>query len=568
MSDNKNKTTDYDVIIVGAGPAGLSLSIQLAKHGVRFQIIDKKSSYIEKSNAFALQSSTLHAFNQLGLADGLIQLGAQVRKVNAYIKGEPSFDIDFRKEIPTPFPYLLSLEQAKLEKVLYGFLLNMGHQVHWNAELTSFKQTKKGVSVEIVQEGKKIHTSTSWLVGCDGTESSVREILNMPYQGNQVSEKFILADLAIEWGLNKNEGYAFLHPSDLFVVVPLGDGLYRVMTTQEGVVDRQNITVDDLVKKFKRLVPVPGVLTTPKWLQGFEVQRRNVPQMRVGRVFLAGDAAHTHSPIGGQGLNCGIQDALNLGWKLAYNVKGWVEDQYLDSYDQERLPVAKATFANTNLAMNIVMTHSKIGQIIRDIIAPLILNYPAAQKQLKRIIADTPVKYNNSSVMLTDKEASQNIARKIKDSVLGGVSIGDCTPSFELLKPKDFKRFQFLKLQQTTKHILFVMQGDQSKDFKENYENFSCLKKNLQDFADCYYIVGEHAIDYTTFDQNLTDVFIDPDGRAHQAFNCSEQTLFLSRPDGYISYKGPANLQSLKDFLKAHFNLDHFKNVDPVNLAV
>jgi len=556
MADNKIKQNDYDVLIVGAGPSGLTLGLQLARYGIKFKIIDKKETFSSHSLAYAIQGSTLESLNDLGIAEGLVKLGTQVRKLNAYIKGKPSFDIDFRTEIPGPFPYMLTLEQSKMERLLAGALQQQDHHISWNAELLSFKQSATGVVAEIAQGDKKVTTTASWIVGCDGAESTVRNILGVAFQGNSYTEKFILADLAIDWPLIKNEAYAFLHPSDLFTVVPLPNGLSRVVTTRDGIEHDGEITIHDLVKKFQELVPIPGSLSSPVWISAYNVRRRITPSMRTKRTFLVGDAAHLHSPIGGQGLNKGIQDAYNLGWKLAFFINGIVDEKFLDSYESERLPVSKAVHSNTNLAMNIVMTHSKIGQVIRDIIAPLILNYPAAQKQLKRIIADIPERYNNSPVLYAEKDGGQVLARKLKESVLGGITIGDRAHNFDLLQPKDFKRFQLLKLLQTPKHVLLLLLGEKSKEFPAYYAQFSSIKKALADFADSYFIVGEHAIDYTSFDQNLTDAFIDPDGRGHQIYHCEKPTLYLIRPDGYICFKGEPNYEKLREYIDKNFHLE------------
>jgi 2-polyprenyl-6-methoxyphenol hydroxylase-like FAD-dependent oxidoreductase len=565
VAENNTPPNEYDVLIIGAGPSGLALGLQLARYGVKFQIIDKRSTFNSDSHAFAIQGSTLEILNDLGVAEGIMQLGLQVKKVNAFIKEAPSFDIDFKQEIPSPFSYLVTLEQSKIEKLLAGGLQLKGHHVSWNAELLSFKQSKTGVTAEIQQDGKKVTTTASWIVGCDGVHSSVRQILGIHLQGNSYSERFIMADLAIQWALPKDQAYAFLHPSDLFLVFPLPNDLYRVMTTQDNIPHKGDITMEHLVSKFKKLCPVEGSITSPKWLSGYEVQRGFAQRMRKSRAFLVGDAAHIQSPVGGQGLNSGIQDAYNLGWKLGLHIKGLVKDQYLDSYESERLNIAKSIHTNTNLAMNIVMTHSKLGQLLRDMIAPLILNYPAAQKQLKRIIADSPVSYRQSHIMFNEKMPGQGLARKLKESFTGGVNIGSHAPSVDLLEPKGFKRFQLLKLMEGPKHTILVMLGENSKEFPEQYANFSLIKKEFEEFAQSYFIVGEHAIDYTCFDLNLTDAFIDPDGQGHQLYNCIETTLYLIRPDGFISYKGLPNAAVLWAFVEEHFQCK--RHINPTLIA-
>ena len=556
MASSKTKPNDYDVLIVGAGPCGLALGLQLARYGVSFQIIDKKPTFSLHSLAFAVQGSTLEILSDLGVAQSLMQLGIQVKKVNTYIKGQPSFEIDFKQEVPRPFPFMLTIEQAKTERILAGALLQQGHNVSWNAELLSFTQSETGVTAEVKQDGKTGKVTASWIIGCDGENSRVREIMAVPLQGNKKTEKFVVADLALDWGMAKNEGYAFLHPSDIFTVFPLPGGLHRVVTTQDGINHEGDITIQDLVQKFQRLCPVPGSLTAPTWISAYNTKRAIAPQMRIRRAFLAGDAAHIHSPIGGQGLNTGIEDAYNLGWKLGLHINGVVDEKYLDSYEAERLAVAKAFLANTNLAMNIVLTHSKIGQLVRDIIAPLILNYPAAQRQLKRIIADTPITYHHSPIQYNEKEEGQSIAQRLKNTISGGVNIGDHAPNMNLLIPKEYKRAQLLSLLQTPKHVILVLLGEKSKEFKEHYANFSKIKTAFADLANSYFIVGEHAIDYTSFDSNLTDVFIDSDGLGHQLYQCFEPTLYLIRPDGYVSFKGVPNLESLKAFVEEHIHMD------------
>lgn len=561
MASKNQRPIEYDVLIVGAGPTGLALGMQLARYGVSFQIIDKAEGFKNDSRSIAIQGTTLESLLDLGIAEGLLQLGTAIRKVKTYIDGEPSFEMSFRNSQSPLFPFILSVEQSKLERVLAGALFQKGQNIGWGAELKSFKQYDDHVESIIFQQGHNVQISTKWIVGCDGGDSTVREILGIPMQGNNYEEKFILADLSLDWGLNTGDGYVFLHPSDILAVFPLPGGTYRVITTQKGIADNEPINIRHLVQKFKELCPVAGSLAVPTWITGYGVKRSIASQMRMRRAFLAGDAAHIHSPLGGQGLNTGIDDGLNLGWKLGLYCNECVGEAYLDSYEGERLKVAKANLAHTNLATSIVMTRSKIGQLLRDLIAPLILNYPAAQRQLERIIGDNRISYDANKVNAVGRNEEQLLAGKIKESFFGGVTVGDRLPNFDLQMPKDYKRFQLLRLLQTHKHVLLYFLGEKSKEFKQHYENFSHIKNSYLNLADSYFIVGEHAIDYTSFDPNLTDAFIDPDGRGHELYKCIEPTLYLIRPDGYVCYKGAPLFDPLKGYVSSHFNMDKINNL-------
>ena len=573
MTADKKNNNDYDVLIVGASPASLVLALQLSRYNVKFQIIDKRSGFSENSPSFTLKPSTLDALATLNLADSLMTQGTSVRKINAYIKGKPAFDIDFRPKNATSYAVMLSLEQKKIETVLAATLQAQNHSILWNTELVNFQSSRDGVHVDIVQEGKKIKASTAWMVGCDGYDSFVREKLGTPFVGSTDVEKFLSADVDIQWGLHKTEGYVFMHPSDLFAAIPLSDGKYRVITMLDGSDKDSKADVAKLVEKFQKLVPVKGILTAPTRLETIKCHRRCATKLRSGRVFLLADAAHEQSALGDHDLNSGIHDAVNLGWKLGCFIRGWVQESYLDSYESERLKVAESLQQNTHAAMKVILARSYLGQFIRDVIAPLILSYPAAENQLKRILADSKASYGDSPITYWGRDYGAGIATRIKEGFLSGVFAGDGAPSFDLMIPKDFKRVKLAKLKTSENYLLLFMQGEKSKDFHKLYQEFQNVKKRLNGFAECYYIIGEHAVDYTNLDKNLEDVYIDPDGRGHQIYRCFDPTILIIRPDNYVCYRGDTHLNSLEPFLLQYFNPEAFSHKadeakTSVNIAV
>lgn len=531
----------------------MTLALELARHGVNFKIIDKKSGPTEHSQALAIQAHSLEVFYDLGVATTMIEQGKRLLRMNGFIERRQKFQIDFRQGLDSAYPYILILEQNKTERILIDALNAQSIQVEWNSELKNFTQADSNVKAAIVQDGEKKTLTANWLVGCDGIESTVRQTLQLPFIGRSYAECFLLADVKLDWKLPSTDGYGFVEARGFLLAIPLSSGLYRIITILDEN-ERDHIGLEKLQQKFDMLSPIKSTLSDPAWISSFDLHRKIVSKMKVDRVFLAGDAAHVHSPIGGQGMNVGIQDAYNLGWKLGYCINGMVTESFLQSYEDERLEVARHVLTATDVAMRVLLTRSPFWRMVRNFIAPILINFSTVQNHLKCMIAQTSIRYRNSPVIQKEVDTSQRFARQIKDGFKGGVNLGDLAPSLSLLEPKTYRREKLSNLMQGTHHTMLLFLGEKPQELAPRYEQFKALKEKLDGFATAYFIVGEHAINYNIFNPDLPGVFLDPDGHGHHLYKCWEPTLYLIRPDGYVAYKSAPEDSALKAYVNEFFH--------------
>ncbi len=270
-------------------------------------------------------------------------------------------------------------------------------------ELTHFAQDDDGVSATLRHaDGREESLRAGWLVGCDGAHSAVRHGLGVPFEGAAYPEEFILGDVGIDWPLDPSEAYGFPSESGFLAVISMpGESRYRVISMRSESRDesRGDPTLEEFQELMDRLAPVKATLRDPVWLAEFHLQRRMVPRLRNGRVFLAGDAAHIHSPAGGQGMNTGIQDAQNLAWKLALVVAGASRPDLLDSYQAERHPVAESVLRSTDRLFRGVIARGPLSAWARRHLAPLIVNREWFQRRARRFITELGITYRDSPII-------------------------------------------------------------------------------------------------------------------------------------------------------------------------
>jgi 2-polyprenyl-6-methoxyphenol hydroxylase-like FAD-dependent oxidoreductase len=375
------------VLIVGAGPTGLMLACQLALRDVPFRIIDKNEDHTTQSRALVVQARSVEIFGQMDLAQEALQLGEKAKAVNVVVNGKQALQMNVREigEGLTPYPYLLMLEQSKTEQLLNDFLAHRSHTVERQTALLDFTQDAHSVTATIQQTNRQEEViQVDWLVGADGAHSVVRHNLNIPFAGKTYQQSLFVLDCEVSLHFPSDEMYIAFAERAFAGFFPLTNGRCRVIgTVPESYEGKDAVSFEEVAKDFAQRLHMDVSLRNPDWISLYNSHHRAVSAFRKGRCFLAGDAAHIHSPVGAQGMNTGLQDAYNLAWKLALVSQGRAKEALLATYHDERAPIAHNLVQTTDRAFNVVTSKGPVMKTFRKHVLPLLMQTagPLAQKQ-------------------------------------------------------------------------------------------------------------------------------------------------------------------------------------------
>ena len=365
-----------DVLIAGAGPAGLMMACQLALHKISFRIIDMKASATICSGALIIHARTLEILQQMGLAEKAIEKGIIAKTINIRFNKQKNIAIDFSdvgKNL-TRFPFLLMLEQWHTENLLEEFLKEHNHKVENNTELVAFTQQNELVTSEIKKPDGSIElVKSKFLIGADGNGSFVRTQLKIPFPGITHKPMLFITDCEARLPLSTNEilfAFSKKYTAGFF---PLDGNKRRVDGFIPELQGKEEISFDEVKDFFGRNSGAEVELKNPQWFSVFRSHSRCAHTYRQNRCFLVGDAAHIHSPVGAQGMNTGIQDSYNLAWKLAFFIHNKASEDILDSYEEERRPVALHVIRSTDLAYSFMTGNTRLKRFLRLQLAPLSL---------------------------------------------------------------------------------------------------------------------------------------------------------------------------------------------------
>ncbi|HEV7700028.1 MAG TPA: FAD-dependent monooxygenase [Pyrinomonadaceae bacterium] len=394
--------------MVGAGPTGLALACQLIRYGIDFVIIDKKETTTPYSKAIGVQARTLELYHQIGLADELVALGTIAEGARLFVGGEIKGEIDFAgigKGL-SPYPFVLIVEQGRHERLLYDYINQHGHDVRWQHELNRFTQSDGAVTATVKNaDGVEEEITAKYLIACDGAKSPVRHSLGLKFEGSTFERMFYVADVDIDWKYGKGGLFAFLMKQNLLVVFTMdGDNRYRIVGTfpEEFSKDEGDILYEEIEEQIRKDAEIKFDITKVYWFSTYNVHTRHVDKFSVGRVFLAGDAAHIHSPAGAQGMNTGIQDGYNLAWKLAWVLRGNSSGELLTTYNEERLPNAENLTRTTDRFFGLVADPNPFAAFVRLHIFPLAARFISRLATVRRFIfpriAQLAINYRKSTL--------------------------------------------------------------------------------------------------------------------------------------------------------------------------
>jgi 2-polyprenyl-6-methoxyphenol hydroxylase-like FAD-dependent oxidoreductase len=385
------------VLIVGAGPVGLTLAAELARYGVAVRIIDRSARPTETSKALVVWSRTLELMDRMGCAEAFLDVGlrahgAAIRNGRSVL-GQATFD-----EVKSPYNFALMIPQRDTERLLAEHLAAFGVSVEREAELTDFTPGVEGVKATLRHVDRREETvATPWLVGCDGAHSAIRHGLGLEFRGSAQADDWILADVRLDGPAQpaRDEISPYLHHEGPFAVFPIPGGRARIVATVGRTTPgpRPDPTLADIQGLIDRRAGGGFTASDPVWLANFRINERKVADYRSGRVFLAGDAAHVHSPAGGQGMNTGMQDAINLAWKLAMVSRGEAAPSLLESYSPERSAVGDMVLRNASLLTNMAALTGRAAQSARDAVLHFLLGLHVVRARLATTMSETDIAY-------------------------------------------------------------------------------------------------------------------------------------------------------------------------------
>jgi len=395
------------VLIVGAGPSGLMMAAQLLRYGVQPLIIDNKQGPTTHSNALAVQARSMEIYRQMGLADKIVPNGKQAKGLifNQDGKQKASLSLNSIGEGQTLFPYVLLYQQSKNERTLLDYLTQNCCPVYWDTTLLSLQQKPDGATAQLKNAEGEYTIKADWVIGADGAHSIVRKQSQIAFKGDTYPSFFYLADLQVDTGfLDGDYIELFLGKDDLSGFFPMPEkDCYRIIgNLPPEFNERDDVTVEDVLPYMSKLTKSTVKIVENHWFTVYKLHHRMAERFREQRCFLIGDAAHIHSPVGGQGMNTGLQDAYNLAWKLAGVINGQIRENTLDSYTDERMPVAKTLLNTTDKAFNIVMSKSWFTRIYRKWIMPNMLSLAWRSKKIKtfffKVVSQTGISYRDSNI--------------------------------------------------------------------------------------------------------------------------------------------------------------------------
>jgi 2-polyprenyl-6-methoxyphenol hydroxylase-like FAD-dependent oxidoreductase len=388
----------FDVVVVGGGPVGLWLACELRLGGLDVAVIERREERILQSRAGTLHCRTLEMFDLRGLADRFLASG---KRLPAWHYGMLDTRLDF-SPLDSRFPHALRIPQATTEKIVKERAAELGVVYLGGHNVEAIRQDHAGVTVEGVKDHKPFRLTASYLVGCDGARSLTRQQAGIGFSGHEATHTWLLGDVRLDLPDGKSMLTVYNEHGGIMIAPPGEDGRRRIVATTPDENDlsllRQETTLDDLARVTRRVLGSDYNMRDPFWLSRFSNETRLADHYRSGRILLAGDATHVHLPAGGQGMNIGLQDAFNLGWKLAAVVKGEADESLLDSYEAERRPIGEQLHDNT-LTQNVLMTaftHGGLGlrKMVSDCMA-----FPAVNEKLAAQISGFSHGYDDVGAM-------------------------------------------------------------------------------------------------------------------------------------------------------------------------
>jgi len=504
------------VLIVGAGPTGMTAAMELSRLGIPVRLVEKTSKPATTSRAVGVQARTLELFEQRGLAGQLVERGNQGVAVSAYGGGKRVFRLEF-KNIDSRYKYILFVSQAETEKTLRGAIEKAGVNIEWDTTLIGFSQAEHGdgvVSILRHSDGSLESLSSSYLISAEGAHSTVRETLGLHFEGKALDEQYALGDFYIDGDLPDSDLHVFSSGHGFLGMFPMGNKRYRLIASNPISKPSKDTepSIGELQQLYDQRSPIPAKFHDMSWSSWFHINSRMIHQLRSGRIFLGGDSAHIHSPAGAQGMNTGIQDMFDLSWKLAMVLKGEAKEEILDTYATDRIPVIQNVLTKTEGLTKAIGEENPIFRSVFNHLAPWFVGTDFVQHNSTERMSQLSLNYRESP--LSENHSSP-----------GSLKAGDRVPDLAVTvlnvegsadqRPKPSTLFQLMD--PSTWTLFYSNITDPSKTHSQINSAIGAW----------HHLMRGHQI-----------AAVDSDGEAFEHLFGAASSILLVRPDGYIAFGG------------------------------